>query len=382
MSLSAADDLGPSDGETWINCAHQGPLPRVSVEALNEAASLKIRPQTIDDEMFFTIPRRLKEALGRLLNVSHDEVILGNSTSYGLHLIANGMRWEEGDEVLLVEGDFPADIMPWLDLRKKGVSIKFIRPRRHVPSSEELVDEITDRTRLFCTTWVNSFTGHLIDIEGIGGICREHGVVSVVNGTQALGAKALNLKRTNIDAFTSCGFKWLCGPYGTGFCWIEPDLLGQLECNQAYWLTLQEGVGLEGETRMEVYYDLGAKRFDVFGTANFLNFMPWTASVEYLLSKGISSIEEHNEGLVEHLVKNIDLGSYEVVSPQIGEEMSSIAVLDHLDGRNREIHARLLKEGYYISLRNSRLRISPHLYNSMEEMDAVLDLLNQPGLKQ
>lgn len=376
MSLSAADDFGPFDGETWINCAHQGPLPKVSVEALNEAASLKIRPQRIDDEMFFSVPRRLREALGRLLNVSPDEVILGNSTSYGLHLIANGIRWREGDEVLLVEGDFPADIVPWLALRKRGVKIKFLKPNRHVPTPEELVDAITERTRLFCTTWVNSFTGHLIDIEVIGGICRENGVVSVINGTQALGAKELDLERANIDAFTSCGFKWLCGPYGTGLCWIEPDLLGRLEYNQVYWLTLQEGVGLEGETRMEVCYDLGARRFDVFGTANFLNFMPWTASVEYLMRKGVSSIEKHNKGLVEHLVKNIDPGSFDVVSPQVGEEMSSIVVFDHLDDKNREIHAHLLREGYHVSLRNGRLRISPHLYNSMEEMDAVLDLLN------
>jgi selenocysteine lyase/cysteine desulfurase len=375
MSLSAVDDFGPFDGKSWINCAHQGPLPRVSVDALDEAVSLKIRPFTLEDEMFFTVPRELKEALGRLLNVSYYEVILGNSTSYGLHLIANGICWEEGDEVLLVEGDFPANITPWLGLRREGVNVKFIKPRRRVPSSEELVDAITDRTRLFCTTWVNSFTGHLIDIDEIGGVCRERDVKFVVNGTQAIGAKALNLKETRVDAVTSCGFKWLCGPYGTGFCWIEPALLGQLKYNQAYWLTLQEGVGLQEEMNVNVDGDLGAKRYDVFGTANFHNFIPWTASVEYLLSKGIPSIEDHNENLVEHLVKNIDLRKFEVISPEVGEEMSSIAVISHLKGKNQEIYARLLDNGYYVSLRNGRLRISPHLYNTMDEIDAVLDLL-------
>jgi selenocysteine lyase/cysteine desulfurase len=325
--------------------------------------------------MFFTVPRELTKALGRLLNASYDEVILGNSTSYGLHLIANGIRWEEGDEVLLVEGDFPADITPWLGLRKEGVNVKFIKPKRRVPSSEELVDAITDRTRLFCTTWVNSFTGHLIDIDEFGGICRERDVKFVVNGTQAIGAKALNLKETRVDAFTSCGFKWLCGPYGTGFCWIEPALLGQLEYNQAYWLTLQEGVGLQEEMNVNVDGDLGAKRYDVFGTANFHNFIPWTASVEYLLSKGISSIEDHNEKLVERLVKSIDSMKFEVISPEVGEEMSSIAVISHLKGKNQQIYTRLLDNGYYVSLRNGRLRISPHLYNTMDEIDAVLDLL-------
>ncbi len=375
MRLDARDDFGPFDGKSWINCAHQGPLPRVSVDALDEAASLKIRPFTLEDEMFFTVPRELKRALGRLLNVPHDEVILGNSTSYGLHLLANGTRWEEGDEVLLVEGDFPANITTWLGLRKQGVNVKFIKPRRRVPSPEELVDAITDRTRLFCTTWVNSFTGHLIDIDEVGRICRESDVKFVVNGTQAIGAKALNLKETRVDAVASCGFKWLCGPYGTGFCWIELALLDQLEYNQAYWLTMQEGVGLEEEMNTNIDGDLGAKRYDVFGTANFNNFIPLTSSVEYLLSKGISSIEDHNERLVEHLVKNIDSRKFEVISPEVGEEMSSIAVISHLEGKNQEIYARLLDKGYYVSLRNGRLRISPHLYNTMDEIDAVLDLL-------
>jgi cysteine desulfurase/selenocysteine lyase len=222
---------------------------------------------------------------------------------------------------------------------------------------------------------VNSFTGHLVDVDEVGEICRERDIKFVVNGTQAIGAKALNLKETRVDAVTSCGFKWLCGPYGTGFCWVEPALLGQLEYNQAYWLTLQEGVGLQEEMIVNVDGDLGAKRYDVFGTANFHNFIPWTASVEYLLSKGISSIENHNERLVEHLVKNIDSRKFEVISPEEGEEMSSIAVISHQEGKNQEIYARLLDNGYYVSLRNGRLRISPHLYNTLDEIDAVLDLL-------
>lgn len=372
--MNAIDDFGPFDGKSWINCAHQGPLPRVSVDALNKAASLKIRPFTLDDDMFFTVPRELKQALGRLLNVSYDEVILGNSTSYGLHLLANGIRWEEGDEVLLVEGDFPANITSWLGLRREGVDVKFIKPSRSMPSSDELVDAITDRTRLFCTTWVNSFTGHMIDIDEIAGICRERDVKFVVNGTQAIGAKALNLKETRVDAITSCGFKWLCGPYGTGFCWIEPALLDQLEYNQAYWLSMQEGVGLQEEMNIKVDGDLGARQYDVFGTANFHNFIPWTASIEYLLSKGISSIEDHNERLVGHLVTHLD-SKFEVISPEVGKGMSSIAVINHLKGENQEIYARLLDNGYHVSLRNGRLRFSPHVYNTMDEIDAVLDLL-------
>jgi selenocysteine lyase/cysteine desulfurase len=150
--------------------------------------------------------------------VPADQVILGNSTTYGLHLLVQGVDWREGDEVLLVDGDFPATIVPWSPLAERGVRVRLLRPEGGAP-----------------------------------------------------------------DALVSCGVKWLCGPYGTGFCWLRPDLLASLTYRPAYWLghLAQDDLGQEAAIRLRD--DLGAAAYDVFGTANFLNFRPWTASVEYLL---------------------------------------------------------------------------------------------------
>ncbi len=379
MIENAFEDFGPFDGRIWLNCAHQGPLPRVAVEAAQEALFLKIAPHRIADDAFNSVPLRLKNALGQLINAPAEHIILGNSTSYGLHLLANGIPWQAGDEVLLVEGDFPANILPWLGLRKRGVVVHLIRPPDAVLRADELREHFTERTRLFCTSWVNSFTGHAVDAQSLGEVCRANNILFVLNGSQAIGTRALDIAKAPVDAVTSCGFKWLCGPYGTGFCWIRPGLRESLEYNQAYWLSMQGGqtLNLMREREVTIRNDLGASVYDVFCTANFLNFMPWTASVEYLLRKGIKQIETYNSTLVSRFIDGLDSKKYEVISAREEAACSTLVVATHKQpGRNHELCDALKNEGIDVALREGNLRLSPHLYNRAEEIDRTLSVLN------
>ena len=377
MSRNFSRDFGPFEGRAWLNCAHQGPLPRVAVEAATEALACKIAPHRLTDDSFSNVPQRMKCALGQLIGAPPEEMILGNSTSYGLHLLANGIPWQPGDEVLLARGDFPASILPWLALRKRGVVVRFLQPRGLVPQVDEVKEQINPATRLFCTSWVNSFSGHALDIDAVGRVCRANDVIFVLNGSQALGARSLNVSIAPIDAVTSCGFKWLCGPYGTGFCWMRPGLLESLAYNQAYWLTMQRGRSLSRMREYALRDDLGAAAYDVFCTANFMNFLPWAAAVEYLLGQDIAQIESHDNMLVSRLIDGLDLAKYELISPQEGGARSTLVVLTHRDPEhNRQIFDMLKCEGIDISLREGNLRVSPHLYNTVDEIEHLLSILH------
>lgn len=372
------DDFGPFDGRIWLNCAHQGPLPRVAVEAAQQALALKIAPHRIADDAFRQVPLRLKSGLGRLIGAPADDIILGNSTSYGLHLLANGIPWQAGDEIVLVEGDFPANILPWLGLRKRGVVIRLIQPAAVNLQAEELQEHLTGATRLFCTSWVNSFTGYAVDVQSLGEVCRANNVLFVLNGSQAIGTRALDVSAVPVDAVTSCGFKWLCGPYGTGFCWVSPTLRESLEYNQAYWLVMQGGraLNLMREREIVLRSDLGAAAYDVFCTANFLNFMPWTAAVEYLLTQGVEQIEVHNSTLISRFINGLDSDEYELISPRQGLARSTLIVVTHKQvERNIEMHKALKDEGIDVAIREGNLRLSPHLYNSAEDIDRALSVL-------
>jgi cysteine desulfurase / selenocysteine lyase len=375
--LDLAGDFGGFDGRAWLNCAHQGPLPRVAVRAAERALAQKAAPHRIGDEAFAEVPRRLKGALGRLAGVPADQVILGNSTTYGLHLLTQGVPWRAGDEVLLVEGDFPATIVPWLPLAERRVKVRLLRPERGVPDAAQLAAELRPETRLFCTSWVFSFSGQAADLDALGRVCRERGVTFVVNGSQAVGAAPVDLAGLPVDALVSCGFKWLCGPYGTGFCWLHPDLLASLAYRPAYWLAHAGQDDLGRQVSYRLRGDLGAAGYDVFGTANFLNFLPWAASVEYLLGIGVDRVAAWDQALVERLVQGLDPGRYRLLSPPGGAPRSTLVVLTHhQQARNVALHQQLAAAGVDVALRDGNLRVSAHLYNTEADVDRALEVLD------
>jgi selenocysteine lyase/cysteine desulfurase len=378
MHENYSQDFGPFDGAVWLNCAHQGPLPRLAVKEAQEAIAWKIAPFHLTTERFSQVPRRLKQALARLIDAVAEDIILGNSASYGLHLLANGIRWRAGDEILLQKGDFPSDILPWLALRERGVIVRLIQPRYHVIQVDELLENITPATKLFCATLVHSFSGLAIDAQALGEVCRAHGVIFVLNTSQALGARPFSIQKTPVDAITNVGHKWLCGPYSTGFCWIKPGLRESLEFNQAYWLAMQTADDLAIEQDVPALrQDLGARRYDVFGTANFFNFKPWAASVEYLLAQGIDRIAAHNHELVSRLIEGIDQNRYELLSPRAGAARSTLVFISAKEPeRNGAIYERLLAEKVFVAHRAGKLRLSPHLYNTGEDIDRALSILN------
>jgi cysteine desulfurase/selenocysteine lyase len=375
-----AAGFGDFQGRAWLDCAHQGPLPLVAVAEAERAVADKAAPHRIADEAFAEVPRRLKQALGRLVGVPADQVILGNSTSYGLHLLVQGVDWRHGDEVLLVDGDFPATVVPWLPLAERGVRVRLLRPEGAVLEAGQLEAELTPATRLFCTSWVFSFTGHAVDLAALGRVCRRAGVTFVVNGSQAVGAAPLDLAAVPVDALVSCGFKWLCGPYATGFCWLRPDLLASLTYRPAYWLGHQGQDDLGQATAYRLRDDLGAAAWDVFGTANFLNFRPWTASVEHLLDLGVDRIAAHDQRLVDRLLDGLDPDRYRLVSPGQGPRRSTLVVLGHRqEERNPELHRRLDEAGVDLAFRRGHLRASPHLYNAEADVDRALGVLDEHG---
>ncbi|MGO9403429.1 MAG: aminotransferase class V-fold PLP-dependent enzyme [Terriglobales bacterium] len=372
-----AEDFGPFDGRVWLNTAHQGPLPRVAVEAARAAVEQKARPYLLRDGDFLEVPGRLRAALGKLIGAAPEDIILGNSTSYGLDLLANGMQWQRGDEVLVVDGDFPADIFPWLILRSQGVTVRFLQARAGQVDPQQLALEISPQTRLFCTSWVNSFSGYAIDVDGLGQVCRKNHVIFVLNAAQGLGARVLDVQNSPVDAMTCCGFKWLCGPYATGFCWLAPALRESLTIRHAYWLTMQAGKPLDKMCDYSLRNDLGARAWDVFCTANFLNFIPWTAAIEYLLQAGPANVADYDQRLITQLVQTLDEDRFELISPRTGPQRSTLVVIR--PQKAEEVGAwqeRLSGARFDIALREGNLRISPHLHNSQEDIANLVGALS------
>ncbi len=169
------------DSHLWFNAASEGPMPLLSVQKLNEAVKWKSNPHLLDIPKFIKIPLDLKKAIGQLLDVDHKDVILGNSASYGLHILANGLCFEEGDQVLLMQNDFPTNILPWLALEQKQVDVVQISAKNHLLTPKEVLDNITSSTRVVCLSHVHTFSGKILDVVAISKMCKERGIVFILN---------------------------------------------------------------------------------------------------------------------------------------------------------------------------------------------------------
>ncbi len=375
---SYRDDFGPFDGQIWLNCAHQGPLPRVALERAHEAVEWKRTPSALSTERFSGVPGRLRDAIAGLIHADPSHVILANSASYGLHLLANGLPLERGDEVLLTRGDFPSVIYPWLGLEKRGIAVRFVDPAGEVATPEEVSRAMTPATRVFCATWVHSFSGCAIDLDAIGRLCRGRDVLFVANTSQAIGTRPFDASAAPVDALVNVGFKWLCGPYGTGFCWMRDEVLRSLTYNQTYWLSLQTADDL-GSPAKDLALPDGPptnRTYDVFGTANFFNYVPWTASIEYLAATGVPAIAQHNQRLIDLLLSRLDRDRYRVLSPEEGPTRSTLTLITHRDPeQNKRVYDRLKAQGIHVAFRRGNLRIAPHLYNTEADVETLLDAL-------
>jgi cysteine desulfurase/selenocysteine lyase len=278
-----------------------------------------------------------------------------------------------------MRGDFPSDILPWLGLERRGVTVRQLSPRGRVLESHEVASAIGPNTRLLCLTWVHSLSGWAIDLDAIGSLCRARGVTFVVNASQAVGVRLIDVRQAPVDVLISVGWKWLLGPYATGFCWIRPELRATLDYNQNYWLAMlsSDDLGRE-DIDLTPRGDPGAARYDVFATANFFNFKTLAASVEYLLEHDIEAVRSHDRALVQRLIDGLDRRKYRLTSPEAGSRRSTLVFIQPVQReRAEEIHRALQTQRVHVAFRAGALRLSPHLYNTPADIDRALEALHR-----
>ncbi len=366
------------DGRIWLNAASEGPLPLIAAQVLADAVEWKSKPYLLDIPKFVSTQKGLKDSIGRLIGVPYRDVILGNSASYGLHILANGIQWKQGDEIIVMQNDFPADILPWLALEEKGVVIQQVKARKQVIQPDELLENCTDRTRLLCIPHVHTFTGIMLDVKRFSEICKEKGIIYVLNITQSVGTMPIDLSQLDVDAVVSAGYKWLCGPYGTGFCWIKPELRDQLSLNRAYWPAVLSEEDLKKDDVLTARDFKTARKYDIFGTANFFNFVPFKAAIDFWLKIGLEQVRVHHDLLIDTFLSQLNFDHYDLISPREGDQRSSLVFFSHRDkSRNEQIFKNLTEQGIHTAFWKGNIRVAPHAYNTEEQMSKVAQVLEE-----
>ncbi len=360
----------------FLNGANQGAFPRATAAAVEEALELKKRPDHVRDDIYFRIPNDVRAELAALFGGSPADYAMTNGASDGMFAVARGLDWQRGDEVLVAEGDFPCHFYSWGNLHDAGVQLRMLAAEGGEPvRATEFINAIGSRTRVVSVSLVSYSTGYRIDIQRLGEACRENGTLLVVDLSQAAGALELDLASLPLDVAVCAGYKWLLSPYGTGFAYFHPATLGKLKTTDVYWQAVEGAEDFNRLPRVGWKLAPGARRFDSTETASFLNGAAMLASLRFIHRVGVDYIERYVKNLLDRLVEQLP-PPFRVGSSLEAEERSTVlAVVGNEPAVTRRAFDALLEARVIVSLRDDRIRVSPHIYNTEADIARFVEVL-------
>jgi selenocysteine lyase/cysteine desulfurase len=361
----------------YLNCAYQGPFPRVTVQRIQQAIEMKNNPARMKSNHFFSIIETVRRRLADLVGADESEIAITNSATQGIGYVASGLDWKAGDEVVITAGNFPSNLFTWLHLRRLGVVVRVVRPVDSVIRVEDVAAALTSRTRVLALDWVEYTSGTHNDLEAMGEIAHRHGSIFVVDGTQGVGAMELNIHALPVDVLTVAAYKWLLAPYGTGFVYMTPAMQDRLDLQTINWLTVNGSEDFGSLPVDSFTLPRSARVFDVPATSSFLNLYGLDASLEFIQNVGVRTIAAHCTRLLDRLSTGAERQGFHL-SITARERRSPILSFRADSLPATEIaYNRLEAEHVAVSLRHGMIRVSPHLYNSESDIDRVLSILDR-----
>jgi selenocysteine lyase/cysteine desulfurase len=317
---------------------------------------------------------QVRSRVAELLSVGPESIAFTKNTTAGLGLVAAGLDWEPGDNIVGVAREFPSNIYPWMGLKRKGVELRLYHAeegRIDVKAVARLCDR---RTRVLAISAVQFWSGFRADLGALGAALKGSDVLLVVDAIQAVGAMRLDLSATPVDFLCAGAHKWMLGPIGVGFAYVGPRMLERLN---------PVTIGPESVVRDREYFDYDltlkpdARRFEE-AAPNYPGILGMGAAVNLLLRAGPPAVEEGVLRLAARLRDELPSRGYQLVfRPAAPSERSGIVSFRHPRMVPAELHTRLREAGVIISLRADFLRATPHYYNSDEDIDRLLEALPQ-----
>ena len=355
----------------YLNHAAVSPVSTRAAKSLERQVREQMQYGVEREDLWEERAETARRLAARLLNAKPGEIAFVKNTTEGLNLFARGLDWRKGDNVVLPRVEFPANIYPWLSLESKGVKIKFVEEREGRVPAEDIEKAIDRRTRVVALSFVEFSSGYRNDLELIGRICRRRGVHLVVDGIQGVGALRLDVRKCNLSAMSAAGHKWLLSPQGTGIFYCSGRVMKQLEHPMPGWMSV---------TGWTDYFTFKYKLFNdsrryESAQRNLLGLCGLMESLKLIDELGIGNIEKRILEITDYLCGRLEERGFEVFSPRGDGEKSGIVSFLTKRRNPEKIREMLRRKGIIVSAREGRLRVSPHYYNSIDEIERFVRAL-------
>jgi cysteine desulfurase/selenocysteine lyase len=357
----------------YLNHAAVSAPPIATLEAIHSQLADVSEAGSVNFRNWLAVKELTRKLVAGLLGARPDQIAFMRNTSDGLSTVANGLNWRAGDNLVTFRKEFPSNIYPWLRVRDSlGVEVRWCEERDGRIDLDELLGLIDDRTRIVAISHVQFASGFRADLERIGRAARAHDALLVVDVIQALGVVPLDVAAEFVDVAAAACHKWLLTPEGVGLLYLSDRARERIQPTLVGWVSVPNP---DDYGNFEQSWNRGALAWET-GTGPAALIHGLAASLQLLLEVGIGPIQAHLEILTDRLCERLRNTSYEIVSSRRPGEKSQIVCIRHSGGlSSMDLYAHLKERNIITAPRGDRLRISPHFYNTEEEIDQLVQAL-------
>ena len=307
----------------------------------------------------------------QLICARPEEVALVSSTSEGMNIVANMLDFHSGDNVVVTDVEFPANLFPWLNLANKGVEVRTAAVNGAASPLEAIAACVDDRTRVVAVAHVAFPTGLRLDLKPIADLAHAHGAYLAVDAVQSAGVVPLDVHAAGVDFLACSGFKWMMSPSGTGAFFCREDVMRRYNPGYVSWFSVQNPFNFVPGN--DFYLAEDASRFMISGNINLIGFQGFREGLKFILDTGVETIHTHVHGLLAYAIERAEELGLPLISPSELSQLGSIINIrvsepDRLVDTLRAAHV-------YAVQRVGGIRLSPHVYNTRAEMETVMGLL-------
>jgi len=360
----------------YFNHAGVSPIPACAAEAAMQMLRRSRDEGAWSLRKWEELAFETRDRFAKLVGAAPEEVAFVKNTSEGLSFVAAGFPWKEGDNLVTSNVEYPSNIYPWMRLRTRNVELRMVAAREGRVRKEDLFAACDGKTRMIALSSVEFANGYRNDLSGIGEYCQRHGIFFCVDGIQSIGVLPMDAKAFGIDALSADGHKWLLSPEGIGAFYISREVMEVVEPVILGWHSVKNRFDFEN-------YDFrlspDARRFEP-GSMNTVGMSAFNASLGLLLSVGVDRIWERVRRLTERIFEKAREYGFELVTPDLPEERSGIVTFRVPGVDNAALWKALMERKAVCSHRAGGIRLSPHFYNTPEEVDRIFEaVLDERG---
>lgn len=358
---------------TYLNSAAISLLPTASIDAVTSQLHDVAAFGSEHYQSWVDTKERCRVLLAEMIAAKPDDVAFLRNTSDGFSSIASSLEWKQGDNIVTFAGEFPSNFYPWRRVRDRhGVELRTVAERDARFDIDELISLIDDRTRVVAISSIQFASGFRADLERIGRAARDVGSLFCVDLIQGLGAESYDVDAQYIDAACGASHKWLCAPEGCGYIYLSPRAMDRLDPTPVGWISVEEPWDF---TDREQPFKQTALALES-GTGPSSLFYGLEQSLLLIRSIGSEKVRSHLSDLSDHLADRLNETDLDVISSRAASESSAIVCAVHRRGSSANRIAReLSRRGIVVSPRDGRLRISPHFFNTIGDIDRLIDEL-------